>query len=507
MQSHAQLTTSRPVISHIVMMGDSLSDRGTMDHRYLFGIIPMAWVAGLTSKSPQGRFTNGYAWSDHLSAMLVDEFIIHRAEHKHAAGEHKREQLDPTDIADNIITHHQPYQGASRQPLLDAETDIADDVIADRRFEKKLEHSYTLDNDMFVKFHGRDFVRNYDEGGLTSHDYSWQPSTSITRFFSRLILSTLQKKCDTMLSYDHQLEISKAQKQQTLVIEWSGANDLVTVNAEPTRAEADLAIRDRILNAEKLILQGYRHFVLFDMPDLSLCPRFQNLKGAAGDKARQNGKEVVAYFNEQLRKACATLQAKYPGQSSIEVFDVNKIFTAVYNDALNQTHRYPGHFEKSKLHIPFTQSVDFVDKGGLSPASGYMFWDDVHPSADMHEILATEFYQHCEPLFQFTVPQPETPHMLCNSFKKKYDELYRKHMLGAFSIFRDTNFPDIDYRHPLRAIASILKHALEDGGERTRKAITALRWIDDKGKINFEIPALQEARMELAAISRRRNGL
>jgi hypothetical protein len=63
-------------ISRFVTLGDSLSDRGTMNNRYLFGFIPMKWVAGLSGESPAGRFTNGLAWSDHIVAMFSNSFFI-----------------------------------------------------------------------------------------------------------------------------------------------------------------------------------------------------------------------------------------------------------------------------------------------------------------------------------------------------------------------------------------------------------------------------------------------
>lgn len=58
-------------ISHIVMMGDSLSDRGTADNAEILGCIPMRWFAGLVGTSPKGRFTNGYVWADVISSFLL----------------------------------------------------------------------------------------------------------------------------------------------------------------------------------------------------------------------------------------------------------------------------------------------------------------------------------------------------------------------------------------------------------------------------------------------------
>ncbi len=49
-------------ITHLVVLGDSLSDRGTLNKRELLGFIPMSYLSGLRSKSPKGRFTNGFLW-------------------------------------------------------------------------------------------------------------------------------------------------------------------------------------------------------------------------------------------------------------------------------------------------------------------------------------------------------------------------------------------------------------------------------------------------------------
>jgi len=493
-----------PVISHFIMMGDSLSDRGTLDHRYLFGIIPMAWLGGLTGKSPRGRFTNGFAWSDDISATLADEFIIHRAENKGTlGGGQKKYNFNAADVSDDILTQRKATDAnanSDQKTHLDT-TDIADNVISDRHFQRSIQHSYTLDNDLYVQYRGRDFVRSYDEGGLTAHDYSWIPSTSISRFFSRLILSTLGKKREALLDHDKKLEVSVTQKKQTLIIEWSGANDLITVNARPSEEEADRAISDRISNAEKLIKQGYRNFVLFNLPDLSLTPRFQNMTGEDGNRERQNAQNISKYFNDNLLIACALLQKKYSG-SSVEVFDIGAVFTDIYDDTKDQTNRYPGRFELDKLKTPYTKSKDFVIKNGLSPASGYMFWDDVHPTANMHALLADQFYKTYQNKYMFSAPKIETAKMLCDTFRKKYSDKFNKDVHGFFGLFRRSNLPKIDYTNPDQALAMILKHALYSGGNRTRGAITDLQWIDAKGNINVQIPALKAAKAELDAISR-----
>ena len=56
------MTNNRKKITQLIIMGDSLSDRGTLNQRKLFGLIPMSYLSGLSSKSPRGRFTNGFLW-------------------------------------------------------------------------------------------------------------------------------------------------------------------------------------------------------------------------------------------------------------------------------------------------------------------------------------------------------------------------------------------------------------------------------------------------------------
>ncbi len=84
-------------------------------------------------------------------------------------------------------------------------------------------------------------------------------SSSITRFFTRLIASTLKEMRDAIISYDNQNKISSKQKAETLIIEWSGANDLVTLNAKPSKEEVDKAIAARVENIKQLISKGYRN--------------------------------------------------------------------------------------------------------------------------------------------------------------------------------------------------------------------------------------------------------
>lgn len=360
---------TRPDISHIIIMGDSLTDRGTLYKEKLFGFIPMSVVAGIAGTSPADRFTNGLPWSDHFIASLANELTIKLFMRK------KKWRND--DIADAIIDNNIHMRHA-------------------------VDNFYNLRDDKEVDYRKSEFVRCYAEGGLTSHSYKWVPSTSIKRFFTRLILSTLQQKRADLLSFDQDNpELSTIRdKAKTLIIEWTGANDLITVNKRPSMKEADKALADRIRNIEDLIEHGYRHFFLMNLPDLSLTPRYQ----AQSKHERENASQCSSYFNSRLVEMCAQLQRRYP-DCTIEVADINSEFVRMYqNPELYQ-------MDRSKLHQPYIKSTDFrILKNGTSPATGYMFWDDVHPTADVHAMFAYLFCERYSNRFNFIAPGPLLRH-------------------------------------------------------------------------------------------------
>ncbi|KTD37188.1 SGNH/GDSL hydrolase family protein [Legionella oakridgensis] len=450
---HLSATFREPVqIKHIIMMGDSLSDRGTLNKTFLFGCIPMRYLSGLNKHSPDGRFTNGLVWSDHVTASIASDFTIKRLQ--------KKWQLDDKDIADAVIAR-------------------------DKRILRAVYDSYSLDDDRFVNYRGKVWVRSYCEGGLMSHDYSWTLSSSIPRFFSRIILSALTDMRKKILQYDDKHHISHQQKAETLVIEWSGANDLVTVNAKPSFEEVDKAMAARIQNAKKLMAAGYRHFILFNLPDLSLTPRFQ----AKSEKEREEARQCSLYFNTQLQNACEQLNRDYP-HCIVNVFDVNTEFLNIYQNPA----RY--YFDPEKRAIAYTDSEDFDDPSdGSSPARGYLFYDDLHPSADMHALLASHFYSRLSTQYELLEPDRVlkskracSEEALLASFRKQYKTSLDKDKQGFFYAFQH---PRIDYKQA--SLEEILRHALQEGGTRTRHVLKELGWLSKKGELMLDVPVLQQA--------------
>lgn len=472
---------TRPTIRHIVSLGDSLTDRGTMNKRTVFGI-PLRYIIGLDKTSPKGRFTNGYTWDDDFGTMLANMLIAKEFEKKCAS------TTVSTATAAAAAAAATPKRSLSASDIADA---IIDDdfVIVDQ-----VNESYSLDDDKLIQYKGTDFLRSHAEGGLTAHDYSGEIISK--KIFEREIVSNLAAKRNELLQEDVTRKTSAEEKSQTLVIELSGANDMITVNDKPTKAIVDKAIAARVENIKELIKNGYQHFTLINLPDLSLTPTCQSW--SVTDKT--NMRNCISYFNEQLQKACEQLRCDNPN-ANINLFDIYPIF----NDVINNPEKYA--LDKSKQSQAFIKSPDFKIEHGVSHAPGYTFWDDVHPTAHVHSIIADNFYSACNQQFSIEPPSTcvvNTCQALCEAFMPAYLAKLNVDKGGLFGDFRKSHLLEKlkticieNKRDYLNEIMVILDHALNCDGIRTKSVLLELGWIDANNNINAFIPALEEAKRRM----------
>jgi len=497
------------IIEHLLIMGDSLSDEGEMNQRRLFGIIPMNGLSGLKGKSPRGRFTNGYPWSDQVLVDLANDYGIKQLEEEEEAVKSHGIGVPVDDAAarnpsliDALIDNpvKRSDKKVRRSSLSDLGEDISDGLIdGDPEVDQVAEHSYSLDlklkhNNLRFTYEGQVAARSYAQGGLTAADYAGSLSSSISRFFSRLILATLGQKRKQVFTDDIAQGITDEQKEKTLVVEWSGANDLITVNKRPSHAEAERAIAARIKNAEELIKHGYRHFVLFNLPDLGLTPRYQN----KGGEELANATECSQYFNRRLQEECDKLRerllADHP-EASFEVFDVSSTFKEVYD------HPEKYGFDPAKQKTPYSSSKDFkIRPDHTSPEEGYMFWDDVHPIMNLQSIMADVFYNKFSKEYNFTQPKvvalkevnEETKKLdeeqLVALFKEHYKEALKEDKHGCFGFFKRMRLPETN------DLAVVIQDALYNGGHRSLNVMKELGWFDERKRLIPNIPALIDAK-------------
>ena len=158
--------------------------------------------------------------------------------------------------------------------------DISDGMITK---DKKIINAF---NDQYkcsphgVTYKNHPFFRNYSEGAVTDYDYKWK-KTTIKKFVTQFFKPCLKDKALKIIEDDNLQHVSPKTKQGTLIIEFLGVNDFLFLFGESnfpklTFSGIKPAINEQIKSIEKLIRKGYDHFILFNMPNLSLTPRFHD---------------------------------------------------------------------------------------------------------------------------------------------------------------------------------------------------------------------------------------
>jgi phospholipase/lecithinase/hemolysin len=262
--------------SSVIYQGDSLTDKGNFKQSHPL-ISHAAPTLGI-NMGAEDRFTNMYNWADFLDAHLASKAVIHN----YAKGGN---QQDKNRLADFIITHPAAQE-------------------------------FNVNADASCRFRGVPLTRNLAQGGATAGSTA-QWSQKIA---NRFILDNIDAQRQ-MLFQQHDMELDKA-----LYIEWSGANDLATINT-PNVTSAAEAVASRMQNMRNIIASGGKIGLLFNLPDLSETPRYRNQEPAI----KSNAKFCTQYYNELLKLEVDKLKAELKVTNPdvrVELFDVNSVVSA-----------------------------------------------------------------------------------------------------------------------------------------------------------------------------------
>jgi len=132
-----------------------------------------------------------------------------------------------------------------------------------------------------------------------------------------------------------------------------------------------------------------------------------------------------------------------------------------------------------------------------------MFYDDLHPSADMHALLASYFYEQLSRVYKLLEPDEvidkridlsEQQLLLC--FREHYQEAFTQDKNGFFSPFRTSK---LDYKNA--SLDEILRHALDKGGARTFAVLVKLGWLSESGELVLACPALKDAMAQVRPVT------
>lgn len=247
----------------------------------------------------------------------------------------------------------------------------------------------------------------------------------------------------------HYYPFNLGSKAKTLFVIWVGGNDYLRGNIGDLDKLATETVDSIQESIESLISHGGKYFLIVNMPDLGTSPAIR----ATG--AGSMFTEAATLHNAKLAAAVAMVQSKH-SKVDIHVFDVNTLFTDVLTNPAVYNQKYGTHisnvtescwtggytmqapvtevtiaahlqatFDANKLHglINAAQTIDFkalahqiaINKdlsaaysvalsleSGATPCAdpdAYVFWDGIHPTKVVHEVLAGEVGEYIKNVF------------------------------------------------------------------------------------------------------------
>ncbi|MEN9634086.1 MAG: hypothetical protein RL077_2490 [Verrucomicrobiota bacterium] len=173
----------------------------------------------------------------------------------------------------------------------------------------------------------------------------------------------------------------------------AGANDLIPVLSAPTSAAnptlldvAGVATAQVVaINVQALVGLGAKNFVVAGLPNLGATPRALSSGGPGGGGATF-GYQASTAFNQELR---ARLQTITQSASDLNVLyvDTQAIINRVVLD-----YKALGFANATSAYLaPAAQG------GGVGDPNTYVFWDDIHPTARSHALLANIITEQLNP--------------------------------------------------------------------------------------------------------------
>ena len=188
-----------------------------------------------------------------------------------------------------------------------------------------------------------------------------------------------------LLTQVQQYLASNTPGRKTLFAIWAGADNLLVAGKFGPRAAAAAvsAIKTSMVELEKA---GARQFLIFNMPKMGDTPDAQ--AGGRAEIAAANLYSVS--FNVALREAIRQLRNSRNFKAKIHIVDA---FTELVRivDTVDRGRTYKPRFFVPGAPVSINNVTDtglsYFNANGTYPAN-YLFWDDVHPTTQGHQIIA-----------------------------------------------------------------------------------------------------------------------
>jgi phospholipase/lecithinase/hemolysin len=208
--------------------------------------------------------------------------------------------------------------------------------------------------------HSRSDGTNFAHGGA---------KTSGTAFPESIVVLDVDDQVTEFLA-------GPAADPEALFVVFAGANDALDLQKNMSTAANQLTT-----DIGRLIADGARHLLLFNLPLMGYTPRF-NSDPSEFDLYNSRS----AQFNLALATGVVSLRSMHP---LVELFEFD--VAALFGDAIADPTAY-GLTNVTNAAAPGLQPGDSSYNTSLiAPnAHEYMFWDDLHPTTTVHAALAEE---------------------------------------------------------------------------------------------------------------------
>lgn len=173
--------------------------------------------------------------------------------------------------------------------------------------------------------------------------------------------------------------------KKTLYSIWSGADNLLVGGKFGPKAAKE-AVQTVEKAMRRLQKAGARNFLIFNMPRLGDTPSAQS--GGEADILAAN---IYSHsYNKALRKTLKELQKDRSFKANIYFVNVFEELVLVV-ETVNHGKTYTPHFFVPGPPVAISnvtdEGLDFFNATGTFPTN-YLFWDDVHPTTQGHQVVA-----------------------------------------------------------------------------------------------------------------------
>lgn len=174
-------------------------------------------------------------------------------------------------------------------------------------------------------------------------------------------------------------------KKHTLYAIWSGADNLLVGGKFGPQAAND-AVQAVVSAMRILEITGARHFLVFNMPKLGDTPSAQS-----GGRIDQIAANIYAdSYNRFLRRALRELRRDRSFSAKIYFVDIYKELVNVVDTVKSGNVYTPSFFVPGPpvaISNVTGEALDVFEGTGTFPTN-YLFWDDVHPTTQGHQVVA-----------------------------------------------------------------------------------------------------------------------